>query len=153
MEFLWFIYGCAVVFFIIGSIGAIVEVSKRRKRQRQTKYNFSSKKGNYKFFYSIKCFRTEDGVIAKIITDANTGFSDIAYYKTNKFEDMQIYIDDKKLEISLKKDLYKAMAECLIPSEYINGSALSINFTIKTRWYFSEKTIEDTLSFVYEETL
>ena len=150
MGFIWVV--CVVIFVVI-SIGATIDVRKRNKLQQQTKYNFKSVKGNYTFYYSIKGFRSKEGIKVKIITDSIIGLSDVAHFQTNRFVGMDIFIDNSEVDKSLQVKGYKAMAEIIIPSTCIKDNSINVNFTIKAHWCFSKKVIDDVLTFQYEETL
>lgn len=155
MWLLYILYALAVIAFIIIAIMATKSVIKRKKIQQQTKYNFVSHQGNYTFNYSIKSFNLEGVIKTKIIHSAIIGMSDIAYYETNKFIGMKVFIDNKEISDVSTKVVggYSVNAEVIIPGEYVQENTINANLEIRVNWYFSNKNIEDILSFNYEETL
>ena len=146
------LFGC-LGFCIFGLVCSAKNANKRKKLQEQADNSFKTINGNYQFYYSIKSFKKETGVVSKIFVQPVLGFSDLKYADTNSFTSIEIYINDVLVESTVETKGLSAMSEFVLPDNCVVNGSINANFTVNTCWYLGGLEIKDTLTFVYGKTL
>lgn len=150
--FIFIIFGL-LCYCIYGAILSAKSTSKRKSLQQQADNNFQTTNGNYKFYYSIKSFKNDGIVKARIFTEPVLGFSDLNTADTNNFYGITVSINNEQLESSVEQKGLRAMCEFIIPLEYIKDDEINAAITVTTTWFLGNKKITDTLNFNYNKKL